>query len=64
MVIRKDGEKRAVRSNKREVRESMKARLVGRRETWKVDKKASKVMAMKGTDAECRQTLSIIRRAD
>jgi hypothetical protein len=53
-----------LRSNKEEVRESMKARLVGRRETWKVDRKASRERAIKGTEAECRQSLSIIQRAD
>jgi glucokinase len=42
----------------------MKARLVGRRETWKVDRKASTERAMKGTEVECRQSLSIFQRGD
>ena len=42
----------------------MKARLVIRRETWKVDNKASRERGMKGAEAECRQSLSIIQRAD
>ena len=42
----------------------MKARSVGRMDTWKVDRKASKEREMKGTEAEFRQSLSIMQRSD